>query len=584
MNHVIMANALKCVTLIQVNVFEDHTGSTRLPNEALLGVPRAGYQPVAASTSADGSSRSGRTVRSSSSDAAAELRQDSNPQSPTAGETSNQPRRTSDPLSNSTNAAAAMANGVAEGGRIEIVVSQEPGQMDTCAVASPTSIDNLVKNPSSSYLAATSPFGGLSISTNPSSTPFDYFRSSSATSLRHLPASTAVYRLPPQSSVSLAASAGTRAMTESSSSSHDGCPDSRSDLRSSSSICHPSVSTTSLQPPNPFQTPSPAQSIPLSYSASTNAPTSPVILPPPPPTIHHSRSFGVVGPPHRVVEDFSGNSAASSTSSLLLSPFQTSSLSTNRTGVVASVSACSLYRQQCQQMIPQQQQQYQGPDNHRYPLRQHQPLASSLSTGGAIPMPAKIQRRTTGYATDSDNDDYDYDDDDDIESTKVSCGGVSRRPGNGFRLLDRSSESTPLLCHHGGGGSGGGNVRHGTGFGMRRVEVPTTLVCCTPPRRRPSPSEQQLLSAVYSAAAVLPSPTPSPPTDTDDVIGYCGPATLDDAAVVERRRRQQQQQQLAVARPKGRHGGSLRVRSRSRTAALMNAIHEKSQSIDLADS
>jgi hypothetical protein len=303
-----------------------------------------------------------------------------------------------------------------------------------------------------------------------------------------------------------------------------------------------------------------------------------VILPPPPPTIHHSRSFGVVGPPHRVVEDFSGNSAASSTSSLLLSPFQTSSLSTNRTGVVASVSACSLYRQQCQQIM--QQQQYQGPDSHRYPVRQHQPLASSLSSGGAIPTQARIQRRTTGYATDSDNDEFD--DDDDAEPTKVSCGGVSRRPGNGFRLLDRSSESTPLLCHHGGGG--GGNARHGAGFGTRRVEVPTTLVCCTPPRRRPSPSEQQLLSAVYSAAAVLPSPTPSPPTDTDDVIGYCGPATLDDAAVVERRRRQQQQQQLAVARPKSRHGGSLRVRSRSRAAALMNAIHEKSQSIDLADS
>ena len=170
-----------------------------MPNEALLGVPRAGYQPTVVSTSAEAGSRPGRTVRSSSSDAAADLRQDSNPQSPTAGDTLNSSRRTSDPLSNSS--VVVTGGGGQDGGNIEIVVSQEPSQLDTSMQSSAINVDKS----SSSHLSASTPFAKLSIAARTSAaSTFDYFRSASSTSLRNLPQSAAMYQIPPTSSISLA--------------------------------------------------------------------------------------------------------------------------------------------------------------------------------------------------------------------------------------------------------------------------------------------------------------------------------------------------------------------------------------------
>lgn len=118
-------------------------------------------------------------------------------------------------------------------------------------------------------------------------------------------------------------------------------------------------------------------------------------------------------------------------------------------------------------------------------------------------------------------------------------GGLCSRPRSVFRT-DRGSESTPLLTQQ---------VRG------RLVDVPSSLICCTPPRHRhvhrPNLSPSPL-------AGVTPPRTANSPTNVD-VAEFCTPA----------------------ARTKRTRHASLR--RRSRRSALMNAKHDKWQSIDLPD-
>ena len=123
------------------------------------------------------------------------------------------------------------------------------------------------------------------------------------------------------------------------------------------------------------------------------------------------------------------------------------------------------------------------------------------------------------------------------DDEEVGGGGVS----SGFMFrANRGSESTPLLTQH---------VRG------RRVDVPSSLICCTPPRHRhvhrPNPPMSPL-------AVATPPLSANSPTD-NDVAEFCAPA----------------------ARPKRTHHASLH--RRSRRAALINAKHERWQSIDLPD-
>jgi len=126
---------------------------------------------------------------------------------------------------------------------------------------------------------------------------------------------------------------------------------------------------------------------------------------------------------------------------------------------------------------------------------------------------------------------------DDSDDEELSGGGVCG--GSMFRA-SRGSESTPLLTQHARG---------------RRVDVPSSLICCTPPRHRhvarPTPPMSPLVTATPPLSA-------SSPTDAD-VAEFCAPA----------------------ARPKRSLHASLH--RRSRRAALINAKHEKWQSIELPD-
>jgi len=122
---------------------------------------------------------------------------------------------------------------------------------------------------------------------------------------------------------------------------------------------------------------------------------------------------------------------------------------------------------------------------------------------------------------------------DDDESAGSVCSGSMFR-------TNRGSESTPLLTQQARG---------------RRVDVPSSLICCTPPRHRHVPRPNPPISPL---AAVTPPLSANSPTDVD-VAEFCAPAT----------------------RPKRTRHASLH--RRSRRAALINAKHERWQSIDLPD-
>jgi len=146
----------------------------------LLGVPRADCLPPVFDTTHAAGRGAARTVRSSSSDAAAALQPDSNPQSPSADDSSAQPRRTSDPLCGGAAPAGggqdpAKAAHAAE--HVEIVISFDPHD----PAASLSSVNSVGSGAPS---AAKLPPPGYALTPPPILTPSFW---SSASSLGHFP-------------------------------------------------------------------------------------------------------------------------------------------------------------------------------------------------------------------------------------------------------------------------------------------------------------------------------------------------------------------------------------------------------------
>jgi len=160
---------LALFVLLLQGVFGGQPGSSA----ALLGVPRTDCLPVFPDQTCRATGCT-RTFRSSSSDAASALQPDSNPQSPSADNSTAQPRRTSDPLC-AGGAAASGQDAAGHAEHVEIVISFDPH--DTAA--SMSSVNSSACGGSTAKLPA-----GYGLAPPPILSP-NYW--SSARSLCHFP-------------------------------------------------------------------------------------------------------------------------------------------------------------------------------------------------------------------------------------------------------------------------------------------------------------------------------------------------------------------------------------------------------------
>ena len=140
-------------------------------------MPRADCQPAFADHQTYRGAGCTRTVRSSSSDAASSLQPDSNPQSPSADDSTAQPRRTSDPICGGAGAASGH-DGKGHPDHVEIVISFDPHDH----AASLSSVNSAGSGGSTAKL----PPPGCALTPPPILSPSFW---SSASSLGHFPTS-----------------------------------------------------------------------------------------------------------------------------------------------------------------------------------------------------------------------------------------------------------------------------------------------------------------------------------------------------------------------------------------------------------